>query len=75
MFSELNSSRNAGMAACGIAPSEIKYILDFYLVEDQETRSEYYNMIRALDNKWLELTEESNKQTRPKKHANSRTRH
>ena len=55
LFSELHKGRQIGMEPSGLAVSEIKTILDLYLVDDAEERLSIYNMIQRLDKRVLEL--------------------
>lgn len=59
-FIDLHGSRPSGFGPSAILTSEVLSWLDLHGIQDYETRIEYYELIRVLDNQWLKWAAKEN---------------
>lgn len=59
-FIDLHGSRPSGFGPTAIPTSEVLSWLDLQGIRDRETRIEYYELIRVLDNCWLKWAGKEN---------------
>lgn len=73
-FADLSNSRTVGFDANPIAISEITAWLDMHGVRDQDTRLEWFDLIRHLDRTYLAMRREPKSEEAPKEPANADAR-